>query len=118
MIPLRNIRPLSDFLRNAKSFMAALKKSSKPVILTVNGEAEAVILSAAAYQTLIEELETERILNIVHQSTLEQLRAGDVSPEALIKSMKPQPDMRPIPAEQAFAELERRIHGRRRKKAS
>ena len=47
MIQLKNIHPLSDFLRNTKTRIKQLKKTGEPVILTVNGKAEAVVLSAA-----------------------------------------------------------------------
>ena len=54
MIDLANIRSLSDFQRNAKAHIRRLKKSGKPEVLTVNGQAEIVVQSAEAYQKLLE----------------------------------------------------------------
>jgi len=35
-----------------------MKKSRRPVVLTVNGKAELVVQNAASYQKLLERLET------------------------------------------------------------
>src|SRR4051794_34051931 len=58
MIELPNIHSLSDFQRNTKAHIRRLKKSSKPVVLTVNGQAELVVQDAASYQKLLDALET------------------------------------------------------------
>lgn len=55
MIDLANdIQSLSHFKRNTPKVMAKLKKSGRPLVLTVNGKAEAVVQDAAAYQKLCE----------------------------------------------------------------
>jgi len=53
-VDLSNIHPLSDFQRNTKDHIRKLKKSGKPSVLTVNGHAEVVVQSAAAYQKLLD----------------------------------------------------------------
>ncbi len=58
MIDLENIRSLSDFQRNAKEHLRRLKGTGKPEVLTVNGQAELVVQSAAAYQELLEQLDS------------------------------------------------------------
>jgi PHD/YefM family antitoxin component YafN of YafNO toxin-antitoxin module len=118
MIPIGNIRPLSDFLRNAKTYLARLKSRGEPEILTVNGKAQAVIMSAGTYERLVDDLETFKTMNVAHQSMLEMLRAGEVSPDALIRELRPQSSAASIPAQKAFADLERKLLGRPKKKAS
>jgi prevent-host-death family protein len=54
---LRNIHPLSDFQRNAKSFLTTLKESQSPIVLTVNGKASVVVQDAESYQLLMERME-------------------------------------------------------------
>jgi PHD/YefM family antitoxin component YafN of YafNO toxin-antitoxin module len=54
MIKLENIRSLSDFQRNTKEHLRRLKKTGKAEVLTVNGHAELVVQSAAAYQKLLD----------------------------------------------------------------
>ena len=118
MIKLRAIHPLSDFLRNAKARIARLQKTGEPAILTVNGKAEVVVLSAEAYEKLLEELETERTLNSTHQGALEALRSGQVSAGELVANLKPDPAGAATPARDAFIHLERKFGERRKKKAS
>ena len=57
MINLSNIRSLSDFQRNTKQHLQRLKKSGQPEVLTVNGQAELVVQSAAAYQKLLSRID-------------------------------------------------------------
>lgn len=47
-----SIKPLSDFVRNSKTFIATLKASREPQILTVNGEAVIVVQDAASYEEM------------------------------------------------------------------
>jgi PHD/YefM family antitoxin component YafN of YafNO toxin-antitoxin module len=52
MLKVKSIKPLSDFLRNSKSHISALKASHEPEILTVNGEAAVVIQDAESYEAM------------------------------------------------------------------
>ena len=54
MIALQDIRSLTDFQRNTKEHLKRLKNTGRPEILTVNGEAELVVQSAASYQKLLD----------------------------------------------------------------
>ena len=49
----KDIQSLTTFRRRSGDFMKHLKKSKRPVILTVKGKAEAVVQDAAAYQHLL-----------------------------------------------------------------
>ena len=118
MVKLKNIHPLSDFVRNAKSRIAQIKKSGEPAILTINGQAEVVVLSAQAYEKLLEELELEKTLNVAGNGPLEALRSGQISARDLMASLQPNPHAASIPMEEAFAQIEQRIQARRKKKAS
>jgi prevent-host-death family protein len=54
MIRFQDIQSLTDFTRHAKAHLKRLKRTGQPVILTINGKAEVVVQSAAAYQRLFE----------------------------------------------------------------
>lgn len=54
MIDLAHIHSLSDFQRNIRKHLKRLKDTGEPEVLTVNGQAELVVQSAAAYQELLE----------------------------------------------------------------
>ena len=49
-----DIQSLTAFRRSSSEFLKQLKKTKRPVVLTVNGKAEAVVQDAAAYQRLLD----------------------------------------------------------------
>lgn len=55
-IDLNEIHSFTDFLRNAKAYTKNLKKTGKPSVLTVNGQAELVVQDARSYQALLTQL--------------------------------------------------------------
>ncbi len=99
MVNLKNIHPLSEFQRNAKSHIARLKHSGEPSILTVNGQAEVVVISANAYQKLLDEMEMLDNLNSIHKGMLAAERGEG------------------LPVEEAFRQVRARVKARRRKSA-
>lgn len=54
MINLKDIHSLSEFQRNARAHVEHLKKTGRPEILTVHGQAELVVQHAEAYQKLLD----------------------------------------------------------------
>lgn len=52
-----DIRPLTDFKRNTSAFVNRMRKSQRPLILTVNGTAELVVQDARSYQRMLDRLD-------------------------------------------------------------
>jgi len=50
----KDIQAMTTFRRNPTKFLKLLKKTKKPMILTINGKAEAVVQDAEAYQRLLD----------------------------------------------------------------
>jgi prevent-host-death family protein len=50
----KDIQSLTTFRRRSGDFMKHLKKSKRPVVLTVKGKAAAVVQDAEAYQHLLD----------------------------------------------------------------
>jgi len=50
----KDIQSLTTFRRQSSEFLKQLKKSKRPVVLTVNGKAAAIVQDAAAYQRLLD----------------------------------------------------------------
>ncbi len=50
----KDIQAMTTFRRNPGEFMKRLKRTKRPLILTVNGKAEAVVQDAEAYQRLLD----------------------------------------------------------------
>ena len=78
-IHVGEIHPLTDFLRNAKTHIAHLKETGKPEVLTVNGKAEVVVLDAASYQAMLDQLERTDLIESLKQS-LREIEEGRVRP--------------------------------------
>jgi len=88
----KDIQSLTTFRRRSGDFMKQLKKSKRPVVLTVKGKAAAIVQDAEAYQ---------RLLDIAARADSEEgIRQGldDVAHE------------RTRPANEVFDEI-RRKHG-------
>ena len=81
MIDLTQIHPVTDFVRNYKSFLKRIKQTGRPEILTVNGKPEYVLLDAASYQAIAAELERSRFVDAVNQG-IEEMNAGRGVPAA------------------------------------
>lgn len=56
MLDLRQIHPLTDFLRNHKEHVRRLKESQRAEVLTINGRAELVLQDAESYQQMLDRL--------------------------------------------------------------
>jgi prevent-host-death family protein len=50
----QDIQPLTTFRNNSVKMLKQLKKTGRPIVLTVNGKTEAIVQSAAAYQRLMD----------------------------------------------------------------
>ena len=50
----RDIQSLTTFRRRSGDFMKQLRKTKRPVVITVKGKAQAVVQDAEAYQRLLE----------------------------------------------------------------
>jgi prevent-host-death family protein len=76
---LTDIQSLTAFRRRSSQFLRQIKKSRRPVILTVNGKAAAVIQDAEAYQRLLDIAAGADAREGIRQG-LEQARKGKTRP--------------------------------------
>jgi prevent-host-death family protein len=87
----QDIHPLTDFKRNTSDFLSRMKKTRRPVVLTVNGKAELVIQDAKSYQQILDRLE--------RFEAVEAIRLGIAAAE----------EGRVKPARQALAKLQEKL---------
>lgn len=76
MLNVKDIYPLTGFLRNHKEYVARLRGTGRPELLTVNGRASVVIQDSEAYQRLVDSLdrlEAEEVL----RARVEAVKAGE-----------------------------------------
>ena len=50
----KDIQPMTTFRNHSAEFMQHIKETKRPVVLTVNGRAAAVLQDAEAYQRLLD----------------------------------------------------------------
>jgi PHD/YefM family antitoxin component YafN of YafNO toxin-antitoxin module len=81
-----DIHPLTAFKRSSADLMKRMKKTGRPLVLTINGKAEAVVLDPEVYQAVADQLDS--VARIRH--ALGQIERGEGRP-----------------AEEFFDELER-----------
>ena len=75
----KDIQSLTTFRRRSGDFMKQIKKSKRPVVLTVNGKAAAVVQDAEAYQRLLDIAATADAAEGIRQG-LEDARKGRIRP--------------------------------------
>ena len=75
----KDIQSLTTFRRRSGDFLKQIKKSKRPVVLTVNGKAAAVVQDAEAYQRLLDIAASADAAEGIRQG-LENARKGNIRP--------------------------------------
>jgi prevent-host-death family protein len=76
---VEDIQSLSTFKRDTAKVAEQLRKTGRPVVLTVNGKAEMVVQDAAAYQRLVELAEQAEMIAFLKKGK-EEVDAGRTKP--------------------------------------
>jgi prevent-host-death family protein len=76
---IKDIQPMTTFRNHSAEIMQHLKATGRPVILTVNGKAAAVVQDAEAYQQLLDLAAGASAIEGMRQG-LEDLRGGRTRP--------------------------------------
>jgi len=72
----KDIRPLTEFKRETSRFVARLKKTGRPSVLTVNGKPSVVVMDAAAWQDMQDQIDYAQTVAGIRKG-LDQARAGE-----------------------------------------
>src|SRR5437868_1570111 len=77
MVHMKDIQSLTEFQRKTRKSIARLKKTGRPAVLTVNGQAEIVVQDAMSYQRLLARAEEgDKVMELRH--SIAEYRAGRV----------------------------------------
>lgn len=79
MIDLQDIDSLTAFKRNTNQYVKRLKKSRNPLVLTVNGKAELVVIDAKSFQDILEKIEYAESVKAI-QEGIESFEKGEGKP--------------------------------------
>jgi prevent-host-death family protein len=75
----KDIQSLTTFRRRSSEFIKQLKKSKRPLVLTVKGKAQAVVQDAEAYQRLLDIAASADVHEAIRQG-LEDVSHGRTRP--------------------------------------
>jgi prevent-host-death family protein len=65
--------------RNAKAYLERIRRSGRPIVLTVNGKAAAVVHDAAGYQKLLDAIDPAEALEGIRRG-LVSMKRGEGRP--------------------------------------
>ena len=86
----QDIQPLTTFRNNSVASLKQLKKTGRPIVLTVNGRPEVVVQDAASYQRLLDLAARADVTEAIRQGRAD-VAAG-----------------RTLPVEEAFAKFRKK----------
>ena len=89
MIDPDNITSMTEFKRDSGRWLRRMRKTGKPGVLTVNGRAEVVIMDAASYRRLMQEVEASSVMVAVERSMREYRDGKTVPASEAIRRMRP-----------------------------
>ena len=84
----KDIRPLTEFKRDTSRFVAHLKETGRPSVLTVNGKPELVVMHAQAWQEMLDEIEFARTVTDIRKGLEQAGRGHGVEAGAFFKRLK------------------------------
>src|SRR5438552_14193194 len=84
----RDIHSISDFKRRTPDFVKQLRKTGKPVVLTMNGRASVVIQDAESYQNMMELLERAKTVEAIREGLEDVEQGNTMSLEEFDKEMR------------------------------
>ena len=68
MIDLTNSHSLTDFQRNARRLIDELNANQEPLLLTVNGKVQAVLVDPVAFQKMQQENTRQRVIAAIREA--------------------------------------------------
>lgn len=84
----RDIHSISDFKRNTPDFVKQLKKTGKPVVLTMNGRARVVVQDAESYQNMLDVLERAKDIEAIREGLADVEQGNTMSLDEFDKEIR------------------------------
>jgi PHD/YefM family antitoxin component YafN of YafNO toxin-antitoxin module len=100
-----DIQPVTDFVRNHKRYLAHLRATGRPGLLTINGTPELVVQDVRSYEEVADEVQRLRAENRALKERLEDLETRVALDEAFAELERGEG----VPVEEAVPELRRRL---------
>ena len=78
-----DIQSLTTFRRKSRQFLKQIKKTKRPIVLTVNGKAEAIVQDAEEYQRLLDIAARADVYEALRQSD-DDIAHGRTQPASVV----------------------------------
>ncbi len=88
MIDLREVRSVTEFQRNMKSYVERLRRNKAPMVLTVNGRALLVVQDAESYQVLLNRLDRIETVDAIKEGMEEFSRGKGQSARKALEKLR------------------------------
>lgn len=79
MTNLTNSHSLTSFQRNARGFIEGINQTKEPLLLTVNGTVQAVVMDPLTYQEIEKEIQRKHLLEAIAEGE-RAIQEGRVRP--------------------------------------
>ena len=76
---LKNIQSLASFKRNTVELVEQLKQTKSPLVLTVNGKAELVVIGAEEYEEMLQKIEQAESIKAIRHG-IDAFKKGEFRP--------------------------------------
>ncbi len=84
----KDIQSLTNFRRKSGEFLKKIKKSKRPMVLTVNGKAEAVVQDAESYQRLLDSAARADVYEAIRQGADDIVHGRTRPARAVLSEMR------------------------------
>lgn len=85
MKPSKDVQPLSAFRANAAGFLAQVRETKRPLVLTQHGKSAAVILDVDEYEALVDEVE---LVRDIREARAELERGEGIPHDEVIRELR------------------------------
>jgi PHD/YefM family antitoxin component YafN of YafNO toxin-antitoxin module len=83
-----DIKPLSSFKRDSVTLIGQLKRTGRPVVLTINGKAEVVVQDAKSYQQMLDMVDRAEAIVGIRKGLASMARGEGIPAEKAFEKLR------------------------------
>lgn len=88
-----DIKPLSSFKRDSVALIGQLKRTGRPVVLTINGKAEVVVQDAKSYQQMLDLVDRAEAVIGIRKGLASMTRGEGIPAEKAFEKLRKKYDI-------------------------
>lgn len=83
-----DIKPLSSFKRDSVTLIGQLKRTGRPVVLTINGKSEVVVQDAKSYQQMLDMVDRAEAVVGIRKGLASMARGEGIPAEKAFEKLR------------------------------